>query len=317
MKIFLIVGGLILGYSLMPVRAIAANFSQIVVYGDSLSDVGNAAAKGAIAPYSSQGRFSNGKLWIEYLADRLGIGTDRRQNFAEGGATTGTTNVGQTYIPNLLGIAQQVKNHPISDPDALYVIWGGANDYLRATPENPPVPSVTIGNLNREIGTLIERGAKNILVVNLPNLGELPNTRNRPTAAQLTTLTQSHNAGLAASIETLSKMNPRIKLSLVDVNSAFSQAIVNPRSYGFDNVTDGCFSVRCTTPNTYLFWDDIHPTTAGHKVIGDLAFQAVSATTVSQPIKLMSWLAVLGSAIAFKRKLKPADLTEKELVETN
>jgi thermolabile hemolysin len=282
MKILLIVGGLILGYGLMPVRAIAANFSQIVVYGDSLSDVGNAAAKGATPPSSSQGRFSNGKLWIEYLADRLGIGIDRRQNFAEGGATTGTTNVGQTYIPKLQGIAQQVKNNPISDPNALYVIWGGANDYLRSTPENPPVPSVTIGNLSRDIGTLIDRGAKNILVVNLPNLGELPNTRNRPTAAQLTTLTQAHNAGLAASVRDLGKLNPQIKLSLVDVNTAFSQAIVNPRSYGFDNVTEGCFSVGCTTPNTYLFWDGIHPTTAAHKLIGDLAFQAVSDSTADR-----------------------------------
>ncbi|AFY91918.1 SGNH/GDSL hydrolase family protein [Chamaesiphon minutus] len=317
MKIFLIVGGLLLGYSLMPVRAIAATFSQIVVYGDSLSDVGNAAAKGAIAPYKSQGRFSNGKLWIEYLADRLGIGIDRRQIFAEGGATTGTTNVGQDYIPNLQGISQQVKNNPISDPKALYVIWGGANDYLRATPASIPDPKVTLANLNREMGILIARGAKNILVVNLPNLGTLPSTRNQPAASQLNLLTQAHNAGLAASIDTLRQTNSGVKLILVDVNTAFSQAISDPRGYGFDNVTDGCFSVGCKTPNTYLFWDSIHPTTAGHKIVGDLAFQAVSVPTVPPPTRLTVWLSILGSSIAFKRKLQPADLKENELIETN
>jgi thermolabile hemolysin len=317
MKILLIVSGLLLGYSLMPVRAIAANFSQIVVYGDSLSDVGNAAAKGAIAPYNSQGRFSNGKVWIEYLADKLGIGADRRQNFAEGGATTGTTNVGQNYVPDLQGIAQQVKNNPISDPKALYVIWGGANDYLRATPANIPDPKVTIGNLNRELRTLIDRGAQNILVVNLPNLGALPSTRDRPTASQLNLLTQAHNAGLAASIDTLRQTNSGVKFILLDVNTAFSRALSDPRSYGFDNVTDGCFSVSCKTPHTYLFWDSIHPTTAGHKIVGDLAFEAVSVPTVSPPTRLMVWLSILGSSIAFKRKLKPADLSENELVETN
>jgi thermolabile hemolysin len=315
MKLFLIVGGLILGYSLLPVRASAANFSQIVTYGDSLSDVGNAAAKGALAPSSSNGRFSNGKVWIEYLADRLGIALDRRLNFAEGGATTGTTNIAQTYFPNLLGIAQQVKNHPINDPAALYVIWGGANDYLSATPENIPDPQVTIGNLSREIGTLIDRGAKHILVVNLPDLGELPSTRDRPTASQLTLLTTAHNAGLAARIETLRQTHPGVKLILLDVNTAFSQAIGDPRSYGFDNVTQGCFSVGCQTPKTYLFWDDIHPTTAGHRIVGDLAYRSVSSTANARPIRLLGWLTALGATIAFNRNGKPADATASELVE--
>jgi thermolabile hemolysin len=314
MKLFLIVGGLILGYSLIPVRSIATNFSQIVTYGDSLSDVGNAAAKGASLPSSSNGRFSNGKLWIEYLADRLGIAPDRRQNFAEGGATTGTTNIAQTYFPNLVGIAQQVKNHPISDPNALYVLWGGANDYLRATPENRPDPQVTIGNLSREIGTLIDRGAKNILVVNLPDLGKLPTTRNRPTASQLTMLTTLHNAGLAANIGTLSQTHPGVKLTLLDVNTAFSRAISDPPSYGFDNVTQGCFSVGCQTPNTYLFWDGIHPTTAGHKILGDLAYRSVSPTANSSPQPLLGWLTALGATISLNRKGKPADAAASELV---
>ena len=80
MKKFLIVSGLILSSVLAPVRAIAATFSQIVVYGDSLSDLGRAAAATSTLPAQYKfptydnggGRFSNGPIWVECLANRLG-----------------------------------------------------------------------------------------------------------------------------------------------------------------------------------------------------------------------------------------------------
>ncbi|WP_235031247.1 SGNH/GDSL hydrolase family protein, partial [Geminicoccus flavidas] len=53
-------------------------FANVVVFGDSLSDTGNA------------GRFSNGPVWVEVLADRLGVELRAAQmggsNFAVGGA---------------------------------------------------------------------------------------------------------------------------------------------------------------------------------------------------------------------------------------
>src|SRR4029453_12923135 len=50
-------------------------FSRIIVFGDSLSDTGNfyhLTGGFPPAPYAN-GRFSNGPLWIEYLADDLGM----------------------------------------------------------------------------------------------------------------------------------------------------------------------------------------------------------------------------------------------------
>ncbi|PSB55437.1 SGNH/GDSL hydrolase family protein, partial [Chamaesiphon polymorphus] len=190
MKRFSIVCGLIIASTLVPVRAIAATFSQLVVYGDSLSDLGRAAdATSALPPAlkfpaypNGGGRFSNGPIWVEYLADKLGI--DRNpvtnpnfaaKNFAIGGATTSTVNIGQPLSSSFIGIQTQVDNNPISDPAALYVIWGGANDYLLGGVTDPTTP---VANLAGEITTLIGLGATNILVPNLPNLGALPSTRN-------------------------------------------------------------------------------------------------------------------------------------------
>jgi thermolabile hemolysin len=330
MKKSLIISGLILVSSLFPVRAIAATFSQIVVYGDSLSDLGRAAAATSNLPAQSkfpaytdgEGRFSNGKIWVEYLADQLGIATNPNTNFAIGGATTGTVNIGQALAPtSFIGIQTQVANNPISDPAALYVIWGGANDYLSAIPGEPCIPNepcIPISNLTSEINTLISRGATNILIPNLPNLGALPATRNFGTqqTTALNNLTALHNGGLATAISQLSLANPTVKLNLLDVNSLFNQVVANPSNFGLNNVTDGCLLVDCSTPNSYLFWDDRHPTTAAQQLIGNLAFQTVSPTAVPEPISMIGSLVAFGSAIAFKRKLKTAQLKDKELVDS-
>ncbi len=65
--------------AIMSIQAWSAPaFEHLVVFGDSLSDTGNA------------GRFSNGPVWVEHLADRLGLKLSPSQrggsNFAVGGA---------------------------------------------------------------------------------------------------------------------------------------------------------------------------------------------------------------------------------------
>jgi thermolabile hemolysin len=322
MKRFLIVSGLVLSATLVPIKAIAATFSQLVVYGDSLSDLGRAAAAtgGAAPPYSTvvgEGRFSNGPIWVEYLAASLGIpasgnpATNRATNFAVGGATTGTTNTIQPLIPftipALNGIQQQVNNNDIRDPDALYVIWGGANDYLGGGITNPAIP---VGNLFAEINTLIDRGARNIIVPNLPNLGELPSTPPGAAAIGLNNLTAGHNDGLARAISNLRSANPTVNLNLLDVNGLFNRVVANPIGFGFTDVTTQCIvgTTVCTNPSGNLFWDEIHPTTEAHRLIGELAFNTVSPTAVPEPITMLGSLMAGSAAIAFKRKLKAASV---------
>ncbi|WP_309740584.1 PEP-CTERM sorting domain-containing protein [Chamaesiphon sp. OTE_20_metabat_361] len=329
MKRHLIITGLVVAASLLPVKAIAATFSQLVVYGDSLSDLGRAAAAtgGAAPPYSNVvggGRFSNGPIWVEYLAASLGIpangnpATNRITNFAVGGATTGTANTIQNLIvtpiiPALNGIQQQITNdNAVRDRDALYIIWGGANDYLGNVTTDPAIP---VGNLFADINTLIDRGARNILVPNLSDLGALPSTRNLGTTAiGLSSLTAAHNAGLATTIANLKLAKPTVNLNLLDVNGLFNRIVTNPSSFEFTDVTTQCLTTTvCANPNANLFWDDIHPTTEGHRLIGELAFNTVSPTAVPEPIAILGSLMAGSAAIAFKRKLKAANVDRHDI----
>ena len=310
MKISLIICGLILGSSLASGKAIAATFSQIVVYGDSLSDLGRTSALtgGAAPAYSNVagGRFSNGSLWVEYLAGSLGLSTNPNTNFALGGATSGINNV----VPFLDGVQAQVAKNSIDDPNALYIVWGGANDYLFFG--GTANPTVTTNHLKNEVSTLIDRGAKNILVPNLPDLGNLPGTRNLNSSSGLTSLTQAHNTNLVEDLKNLSSTHPGIDLLLLDVDSFVSQVWAKPSNFGLTNTTDGCWLVTCSTPDTYFFWDDIHPTTAAHALIGDFAFDTVTkAKSVPEPTTLLGSLAAGSFMIVFKRKLKAKKLTKR------
>ncbi len=101
--------------------ALAGSFDGVVVYGDSLSDNGNLyGAIGFPPPPYYMGRFSNGPVAAEYLAQGLNVPLT---DWAWGGATTGIGNIAdggdQTHL-GLLGTAgndnefsgDQRQHHP-------------------------------------------------------------------------------------------------------------------------------------------------------------------------------------------------------------
>jgi phospholipase/lecithinase/hemolysin len=302
----LVVAGFVIFSFLLPIKASAA-IDQLYVFGDSLSDTGNTyRATGGFIPPSPpyfQGRFSNGPVWVEDLASSLGV---KQTNFAFGGATTGTGNVGffGQFVNVLPGLDQQVKTfistNPTADPNGLYVIWAGANDYLGGGQANPQVP---VSNLQKAVTSLASFGAKNFLVANLPDLGNLPGTRNDPNADGLNTLTTFHNSGLSATLSGLSKQTG-LNIIPLDVDSLFGQAIATPQKFGFTNVTDPCLnsqtSTSCANPDEYFFWDQLHPTKRTHSILAQAAFAAVP-----EPTSTFGLLAFgVGVAAVVKRQQK-------------
>lgn len=262
---------LLIGITKLPTWAAAPHFDNIFVFGDSLSDVGNAykSTKGDFPPslLYFQGRYSNGPVWVEYLAFELKLLSTTDTNFAFGGATTGNS----TAIPP--GLITQVKRftttHTSADPNALYIIWAGTNDYLRGTTDT----TTPVNNLVVAVKSLATAGAKNIVVVNLPDLGKLPDTRTSQHAALLSNATRKHNSRLASSLVALDhEIGSDVSITYLDVNSLFNQVIKIPEKFGFTDVTNPCLSrgTMCNNPDKYLFWDSIHPTTAAHKLFATL-----------------------------------------------
>lgn len=278
----------------MPQAAEAFGFNKIYSFGDSLSDTGNSfrLTGGVIPPnllYPSNGRFSNGPVWTEFLATKFGASLEP---LAVGGARTNNTNNFSSMFPQLGGLTQQIAAIQVGEPDALYILWTGANDYLNGGSQNP-VPTVT--NLSNAVLALASVGARNIAVGNLPNLGSIPGTSRDPViAAALNALTQSHNALLAQSLSVIRQTQPHLSLYTLDFNLLVSDAIANPSRFGFTNVTESCLFTLCRTPDTYLFWDEIHPTTVAHTEIAEFAYASIQAQAVPEPTTIAGLF--LGSA---------------------
>ena len=246
--------------------------NELYVFGDSLSDVGTVfRATGGMYPPNPpyfQGRYSNGRVWVEYLADRLQLSSKQTHNFACGGATTDSNR--NSLVPGLLTQVQSfTQTHSQTNSKALYVLWAGANDYLQGVSSTLPVENVT-----KAIASLANVGAKKLLVANLPDLGQVPATRTSTNSASLSALTQAYNQGLRRSLKLLSQQRSDLQIVTLDASTLYREAITNPAAFGFTNVTSACLtgSRACGNPDQFLFWDGIHPTTAAHRILGERAF---------------------------------------------
>jgi phospholipase/lecithinase/hemolysin len=198
-------------------------FSQVIVFGDSLSDTGNvrdrtsSISSGRVSYPShtfnySQGRFTNDDntdppsvlyagVWHEQLAQTflllppaaysLGGGA----NYAFGGATTNNGTHDEVAVSTPLGdvtitvddLGKQMDDYLAThavDPLALYVVWGGGND-LRNDDSSGNV-TATAARATALAGRLANAGAQYIMVPNVPPLGDIPRYLNDP--ARVTSL---------------------------------------------------------------------------------------------------------------------------------
>ena len=267
--------------------AAATELSHIYAFGDSLTDTGNVFAKTGFppAPYF-EGHFSNGPVWIEYLADDLGV---PETDLAYGGARSGEVEAlqfGNSPAVQIPGVLTQVNSFVASSPqldeNGLYVIWVGANDYLSGNQRDPSVP---VSNIVRAVSTLGNAGATRFLLVNLPALGELPlmhQSQVSPEAAVgLNAIAIEHNRALAEAVSTLNSSG-NLKVNLLDVHQLFRAAVAGELANdGLKDTTDACtLEPACVSSPavqaSYLFWDKIHPTTVTHRVIAESAIAAIA-----------------------------------------
>ena len=314
---------LMLGLQASPVHA--RPITEIVVFGDSLSDTGNLFAH-LISEYPPgfppsppyyYGRFSNGPVWVETLADGLGLTAPTSSllggtNYAWGGAETGygLSFIGTPNIGEQIDTFLNCGNAP-SDKH-LYVIWAGSNDFNNA--DIPPEPADLVQNMVQNISghiTAIANAALfgtelKFLVANLPPLGQTARAQWLgqyvhpliPVALDL--LSWKFNTLLSAALEELEE-NPGIKIFRLDIFSLTQEILMHPDVFGFTNVTDTARIPSIspgpppdvtspdagivTYPDEYFFFDDIHPTRVWHTIVGNRALSVVSEL-IPKPIAI-------------------------------
>lgn len=275
----------------------AQEFSSFVVFGDSLSDSGNVAQFSGLPPGNS---FTTNPdpVAAEIIAAAFGLASNNSlsggPNFAWGGACVNAAGACLNPVPN---IPTQVTQYlsltgGVADPDALYSIWGGANDIFAAlgTPATAQAATVAAATAYvQQIGRLQAAGANYIVVYNLPDLGTTPQFASNPAAGTISQITFVYNSALAAGLGQLGD-------GIIPINTfgLINEIRSNPGLYGFTNITGtACLpanSIACGpvgsglpasyapgTNETYLFADGVHPTGAAHAMLANVVLSTLSA----------------------------------------
>lgn len=256
-------------------------FSQIIVFGDSLSDTGNVRDRvdnktGGTVEFPSgtfnysDGRWTNSSdtdpgsatyvgVWHEQLAFTflnipaatysLGGGS----NYAFGGATTNDGTHEETVVStDVFGdvtitiddMGKQMDDYLAAhpiDPNALYVVWGGGNDLFND--DSAANVTATAARATALMERLAHAGAQYIMVPNVPPLGIIPEYMAAPAIQRSLS---------AASADYREELRANLAASLSDLAALG----ITPTLYPLDAWTN---TIRVMTyPDRYGFLDIKH-----------------------------------------------------------
>lgn len=226
--------------------------------------------------------------------------------------------LGQLTVPVATQVAMHLqRNHGRFDRDDLVLALAGGNDLFMqaggiparvaelmgqgidqasatqtASGEAVQAMGVAGGELAALVKTqMLAKGARHVVVVNLPNVSLTPSSVAEGPAAQALTLamTEAFNTQLAAGLK------KSRGVLLVDAFARSNDQAAHPKRYRLSNVTTpACsstsslnpfpgYSLTCTTASTlsgvdvshYAYADSVHPTPYAHRLLAELVGKAM------------------------------------------
>lgn len=241
---------------------------------------------------------SNGATWIEQLArdnalagfTRPALRNDGQQarNYAIGGARANEYPC-RFNLSNQLGAFFNTSTALTADSLVVFEMGGNdLRDALVSLPADPtPIIGGAISNIGNAIGELYNMGARQFLLMNVPDIGMTPAVQILDSlypgdlAGAASWLTYLFNQQLNDLPDTLSLFYPGIEVRIFDANTLLGLIIANPANYGIEVVDTPCVTPNvapytCSNPDAYLFWDGLHPTRAVHKIMADKAAEVLA-----------------------------------------
>ncbi len=292
----------------------ATDFTAVISFGDSLTDAGNVALVDGnpFTPPGASFTTNPDQVYAQIVAQALGYtganSLSGGSNYAYGGGCVRANSITFTcsQSPGSFSLTTQLgtyltANGGSADPNALYTMWGGANDIFTyaalagggfITPTQAQqltgLSALTMVGL---VDTLQNAGAETIVVFNLPNLGATPYAAAVSAQTSFAGLTYAYNETLDGGIATLDD-----GIVAINVFGLFNEIIADPSTYGFTNITGvACGtlsgSLACGpagdpayfyhyasgTNSTYLFADGVHPSGAAHAMLANVVLATIQA----------------------------------------
>ncbi len=294
-----------------------AAFEQTVFFGDSLTDAGyyRPLLPAAVQPVTGKFTTNPAWVWAEYVADHYGTDASPNgngqsgDNHAAGGARVDA--VSTSALGSAPSLVAQVDAYLATiggsaNPNALYTVWGGANDVFAiaaGAPAQATIASAVAAQVGI-VGALESAGARYVLVPTLPDIGLTPTSRLGGAAAmaQGTALANAYNSALFSGLASAG-----LRVIPVDTFHLLQEIVADPAAYGFTNTSTAACTLALPLCNptslvsadagtTYVFADGVHPTAATHQILGQYALSILEAPRLQQVLSHSSQ--VIGRARA-------------------
>lgn len=317
----------LLAMSLADAAQAQTQFGKIVAFGDSLSDGGAYTNffKSLNLPGANQvTRFkfttNPGNVWVENIANRFGIpltpnALDGGLNYAEGNARVTLPNPsaqGLSQNPVSVQIDRFLSSGGSFGKNDIVTMLVGANDLFQG---GPTAATPAAAALIAQLGRLQNAGAKNIILLNVPDIGSTPQFGfgAGPTSIVGTQLSTAFNSALRQGLQGFTG-----NVLYIDAFTIYRDVVANPTRFGITTLnTVACLtpsSGQCTpattVPNaaeTSLFADGVHPTTAGHRILADAVLATFLAPSQISLLPLSVQSSLRGQQLVYDDRLFPYD----------
>jgi phospholipase/lecithinase/hemolysin len=271
-----------------------AAFTSLYIFGDALSATTNSPSESSPSPagfYDGQ-RWSNGRVWVEVLAQRQGL-------------TYNPTNNNSYYDHNSADLVTDIKNFTITQANAanaLFIIWVCNADTFDAAsvPDNSAQWTTAIkqsqANHLQIITNLYAKGVRTLILPNAVDISKIPAFNK---SSSFTNVMHNgcvaYNVAFSNTINQATVLCPGLKIYTPDYFTLLNNVLTNAAYYGLTNALKGGLSIDALDalyknppailngPGTnYIFWDPQDPTAKLHEVMADVAQQIISPVQISQ-----------------------------------
>jgi outer membrane lipase/esterase len=193
-----------------------------------------------------------------------------------------------------------------ANPNGLYVLLAGANDLLNAIqlPANQNATAMTNTGVGASaavagaVQALAGLGAKNILVLNLPDISKTARFTTGSGASGALFMQNgvlAYNRDIGGRIGGLG-LPADVNVTVFNLSAIFDGILANASRFGFTVTNQEYLGILQAGGNPgdvngYIFWDGIHPTTRAHSIIAGVL------TEVLNPEFVLGTSAVQGTAM--------------------
>jgi phospholipase/lecithinase/hemolysin len=291
---------LLFGLAVCPAQA---TFSSLYIFGDTVSTTTNNSFAG---PLYYGKRFSNGRVWVEVLAQRQGLGANSITNVNWSYSSNNWSYYGDDSGSLVTNVSHFTA--PPAASNALFVVWVNDADFVDDMGNIYPSTNIvtwtnainlSLTNHYRAITNLYAKGVRTLVMPNAVDITEIPQYDSLIISSPATRnfIRQrviDFNTAFTNTLMNQIRTNcPGITIYVPDFFSLLDNVLTNAAAYGLTNALSYGVSIDAVDSSlsdlslngpgaNYIFWDDEDPTAKFHEVMADTAQQLISPVQISQ-----------------------------------